>query len=466
MSESTVREKSQEQVKVCVQKQRAYFNEGHTKPLATRVRHLEKLLRLLREHKPQIIEALRQDLNKSETEVYLTEIGLLIEEIRFTMKHLERWAKPKKVKTVKTHIGSKGYRIPEPYGVTLVVSPWNYPIQLALAPLIGALAAGNTVILKPSELTPACSHLLATLINDHFEEGLLYVIEGGVDTSQYLLKERFDYIFFTGSVGVGKIVMEAASKYLTPVTLELGGKSPCIVHKDADLKLAAKRIAQGKLTNAGQTCIAPDYLLLHEDIKSDFIAEYKRIVTSFYGEQPLKNEAYAKVVNERHFQRVKSYLDDGRIIFGGQVDERLEKIEPTLIEPSSEEVPIMREEIFGPVLPVLTYRNIDEVIERVNGGEKPLALYLFTKSSEVEEQIVNNISYGGGCINDTLMHIATPYLPFGGVGESGMGAYHGESSFSTFSHYKSVLKQTTLFDFSFRYPNAKNGLAILKRLFG
>ncbi|MGD6804327.1 aldehyde dehydrogenase [Rossellomorea vietnamensis] len=463
MSGITIPEKSKEEVTAAVDLQKAYYGSGKTRPLEARKAHLKKLGEVLRENESKILKALHDDLNKSEREAYTTEIGILLEEINFTLKNLDSWAKPKKVKTAVTHFGSKGYRIPEPYGVSLIIAPWNYPIQLAISPLIGALAAGNTAILKPSEITPNTSRVLVELFED-FEKGLIHVLEGGVETNQLLLDQPFDYIFFTGSVPVGKIVMEAASKRLIPVTLELGGKSPCIVHEDADLSLAAKRVAFGKLANSGQTCIAPDYLFVHENVKESFIEEYKKAVHEFYGNEPFQSDQYGKVVNKRHYTRLKSYLSDGEVIYGGGFSDENLQIQPTLLKPRSTEVPVMTEEIFGPIFPVLTYGSLEEVKSFVTSRPKPLALYLFTGSENVERDITENLSFGGGCINDTLMHIVTPHLPFGGVGESGIGSYHGESSFSTFSHYKSILKQTTRFDFSFKYPNSKNGLKILRRL--
>jgi aldehyde dehydrogenase (NAD+) len=432
--------------------------------LEARRHSLKKLAKVLRDNEAQILMALHDDLNKSEREAYTTEIGILLEEISFTLKRLDSWAKPKKVKTALTHFGSKGYRIPEPYGVSLIIAPWNYPIQLAVSPLIGALAAGNTAIVKPSELTPHTSRVLFELFEENFDRSLICIMEGGIETNQILLDQEFDYIFFTGSVPVGKIVMEAASKRLIPVTLELGGKSPCIVHEDADLTLAAKRIAFGKFANSGQTCIAPDYLFVHERVREQFITELQNAVKEFYGEEPLESDQYGKIVNQRHYSRLKGYLEDGEIIFGGDFNDDALQIQPTLIQPASTEVSVMTEEIFGPIFPLLTYHRLEEVKTFVTGRPKPLALYLFTDNGDVEKDITQNLSYGGGCINDTLMHIATPHLPFGGVGESGIGSYHGESSFSTFSHYKSVLKQTNLFDFSFKYPNSKNGLKILRKL--
>ncbi|WP_409251805.1 aldehyde dehydrogenase [Bacillus sp. SCS-153A] len=465
MSEISIREKSRAAVEEAVALQKKYYATGKTRPLEARKENLKKLADVLRKNESNILKALHLDLNKSEREAYTTEIGILLEEISYTLKNLDSWAKPKKVKTALTHIGSKGFRIPEPYGVTLIIAPWNYPIQLAISPLIGALAAGNTAIVKPSELTPHTSRILSDIVESHFSKELVYVVEGGIQTNQLLLDQAFDYIFFTGSVPVGKIVMEAASKRLIPVTLELGGKSPCIVHEDADLSLAAKRIAFGKLTNSGQTCIAPDYLFVHRSAEAEFIKEYKKAVHEFYGKEPLHSDQYGRIVNERHYNRLKAYMNDGKVIYGGGTDDRTLQIQPTLIKPHHTDVPVMTEEIFGPIFPVLTYERLEEVKTFITSRPKPLALYLFTGNENVEKDITDNLSYGGGCINDTLMHVATPHLPFGGVGESGIGSYHGESSFSTFSHYKSVLKQTNLFDFSFKYPNSEKGLKIVRRLF-
>jgi len=459
-----INEQTHESVTEAVQLQKNFFRTGQTKSKDFRKKMLETLAEQVRNNEKEICHALKLDLNKSETEAYVTEIGFLLEEIKFTLKHLDKWMKPEKVKTAKTHIGSKGIRVAEPFGVTLIIAPWNYPFQLQLAPLVGAIAAGNTAILKPSELTPHTSSLLSKLIQEVFDPAYIAVLEGGVETTRYLLDQPFDYIFFTGSVPVGKIVMEAAAKRLIPITLELGGKSPCIVDKTANLELAAKRIAFGKLINAGQTCIAPDYLFLHKEIKQPFIKELKKVILDFYGENAMENEDFTKIVNARHFHRLKGYLSDGTILFGGQSDERLLKINPTLIEPHDLTSPLMTDEIFGPILPILEYSDLQESIDFINSRPKPLALYLFTTNEDVEKQVTESTSFGGGCINDTIMHIATPYLPFGGVGESGMGTYHGEASFQTFSHYKSVLKQTNRFDFSFRYPNAKNSLKMIKKL--
>ncbi|OIU72769.1 aldehyde dehydrogenase [Rossellomorea aquimaris] len=461
---TAIEETSREIIHDAIIKQKQFFKEGSTKTLDMRKQTLQKLADIISKHEKEIIVALKQDLNKSEMESYTTEIGFLLEEIRFTLKHIDDWAAPVKVKTAKTHVGSKAYKVPEPYGTTLIIAPWNYPFQLALAPVIGAIAAGNTVVIKPSELTPNTSNLIKRIFDSHFNPEYLAVIEGGVETTQHLLEQPFDYIFFTGSVPVGKVIMEAAAKQLIPVTLELGGKSPCIVDDTANIPLAAKRIAFGKVTNAGQTCVAPDYLFVHESVKERFIKEFQKAVRDFYGKNPLANDSYGKIVNERHFNRLTAYLEDGEILTGGRVDHASLKIEPTLMVPKDASVPVMQDEIFGPIFPVLGYDDLNEVIDFINDRPKPLALYLFTSDDGVADKVNGSISYGGGCVNDTLMHLATPYLPFGGVGESGIGSYHGESSFTAFSHYKSILKQTTKFDVSFKYPNSKLGLKIIKKL--
>ncbi|MBD3859025.1 aldehyde dehydrogenase [Bacillus sp. 28A-2] len=428
-----------------------------------RIRILKDLKAEIKQHEKGILQALAHDLHKSEQEAYTTEIGMVYEEINHTIKHLHKWAKPSRAKTPMTHIGSKSMIIKEPYGAVLIIAPWNYPFQLALSPLVGAISAGNAVTLKPSELTPQVSQVIGSIVERVFQKEHAAVVEGGIDVSTELLKLPFDYIFFTGSVAVGKVVMEAAAKHLTPVTLELGGKSPCIVMPDADIKLAAKRITFGKFTNAGQTCIAPDYLLVHESIKEDLLREMTVCIRDFYGEQPEMHPHFGKNVSQRHFDRLSQFLSNGTIVTGGQRNEQELKIAPTILDHITWEDPVMQEEIFGPILPVMTFDSLHEAADMIKKRPKPLALYLFTTRKETESYILDNLSFGGGCINDTLMHVATPYLPFGGVGESGMGRYHGKESFFTFTHEKSVLRQTNRFDFSFRYPNAKNGLDIVRK---
>ncbi|OEF99900.1 aldehyde dehydrogenase [Vulcanibacillus modesticaldus] len=445
-----------------VKKQKKYFETGKTKDLLFRINNLKKLKLGIKKHENRIIEALKEELNKSAFESYTSEIGLVYEEINQAIKHLKKWVKPKKVKTPITHFGSSSYIYYEPYGLTLIISPWNYPFQLAIAPLVGAISAGNCAIIKPSELTPKVSQIIRELIEESFHEEYIAVVEGGVDESTALLQEKFDYIFFTGSVPVGKIVMEAAAKFLTPITLELGGKSPSIVHKDANLQLAAKRIVWGKYLNAGQTCIAPDYLMVHKNVKNKLIEYMKDYIKEFYGTDSANSENYARIVNERHFNRLVSYLQDGRILIGGRTDKDKLFIEPTIIDQINWDSSIMKEEIFGPLLPVMEYEDVYEVIKIVNEHPKPLALYFFSKDKHLQNEIIDKISFGGGCINDTVYHFASPHLPFGGVGNSGMGSYHGKSSFELFSHKKSILKQTTLFDLPFRYPTTKDALKKVK----
>jgi len=448
-------------IEALVQAQKTFFQTGKTKGYDARIQALKKLYAVVSENEDALIRALRADLNKSSFDTYSTEIGLVLKEIRFMIKHLKTWMKPKKVKTPITHVGTKGYIMSEPYGVSLVISPWNYPIQLSLMPLVGAMAAGNTVILKPSELTPHTSECLAEIIKKAFQEEYIAVVLGGVDASTALLNEDVDYIFFTGGTAVGKIVMEASAKHLTPVTLELGGKSPAIIHEDANIRLAAKRIAWGKFMNAGQTCVAPDYVYVHEKVKEAFLSELKKAVNDLYGEKLLKQDT-TKIVNDKHFDRLASYLNEGEIVFGGQSDRESRFIEPTVLTNVTWEHAVMQDEIFGPVLPVLDYDDLAQVVRQINDKPKPLALYLFSENKNVQHHVMENISFGGGCINDTIYHMTSPYLPFGGVGASGMGAHHGKYSFETFSHKKSILKQTTRFDIPFRYPNAKNALKRIK----
>jgi aldehyde dehydrogenase (NAD+) len=451
-----------ENYKILVQNQKSFFRTNKTKDIGFRLDALQKLRNAIKKCEKELMDALKADLNKSEFDAYSTEIGFVLEEIRFTIRNIMKWVKPEKVKTPLTHIGSKSFLYSEPYGVVLIVAPWNYPFQLAIAPLIGAIAAGNCAIIKPSELTPRTSEILARLVEEIFPKEYISVVLGGVEESQSLLNEEVDYIFFTGSVAVGKIIMEAAAKNLTPVTLELGGKSPCIIHKDANLKVAAKRIAWGKFTNSGQTCIAPDYLYVHQNIKAEFLHHLKDAIRELYGENPLDNPNYTRIVSEKHFNRLQSFLNDGEILLGGKSNPKTLVIEPTVLGNISWEDSVMKDEIFGPILPVLEYDVLAHVIDGIHRHPNPLALYLFSENNNVQQEVVNSIPFGGGCINDTVYHFVSPYLPFGGVGSSGMGAYHGKGSFDTFSHKKSILKQTTLFDIPFRYPNTKNGLKKIK----
>ncbi|KRE90741.1 aldehyde dehydrogenase [Paenibacillus sp. Soil766] len=444
--------------------QKSYYLTGATRGLDFRLGQLKKLKQAIVERESEIIQALRTDLNKGEKEAYAFEIGIVYQEIAHVIKHLKRWMKPKKVKSPMTHSGSRSFIIPEPLGAALIIAPWNYPFMLAFDPLVGAIAAGNTVVLKPSELAPAVSAVMTSIVRTTFESQYIAVVEGGVEESRALLEQPFDKIFFTGSVAVGKIVMEAAAKHLTRVTLELGGKSPCIVHHDASLKLAAQRIAFGKFSNAGQTCVAPDYLLVHQRVKEKLMSYLQEAIISLYGEKPLQCPDYGKIISRRHYERLCHFLNDGKVAFGGGADDKTLQIEPTLLEDISWELPVMQEEIFGPILPVLTYENLDEVVGLIQARPKPLALYVFSEDKKVQDTMLKRISFGGGCVNDTLMHFGSTHLPVGGVGESGMGSYHGEMSFHIFSHMKSILKQTTRFDIPFRYPSSKIGFKIIRKL--
>lgn len=413
-----------------------------------------------------IMAALKKDLNKSSFETYMTEIGMALDEIKYTRKHLSGWVRPKRVKTPFTQFLSSSRIYSEPYGVVLIMSPWNYPFQLALAPLIGAMAAGNCSMVKPSDYSYHTSAVIDKLIKDSFDESYITVVRGGREANRHLLDEKFDYIFFTGSVSVGKVVMEAAAKHLTPVTLELGGKSPCMVDQTADIALAAKRIVWGKFINAGQTCVAPDYIWVSRGVKNELIAKMGEYITRLYGDNPCSNSDYPKIINEKHFNRLLNLMQSGKVVFGGQFDAGSRQIAPTIIDDVTWECPIMREEIFGPLLPILEFDNFGEAVAEANKHPKPLAFYLFTNDREKEHYIIKNASFGGGCINDTIVHLATPYMPFGGVGESGMGGYHGKASFDTFSHEKSMLKKSNHFDIPLRYPPYKDHLRLLKKIMG
>ena len=447
-----------------VEAQRAFFQSGRTKALAYRLDALQRLGDAVRAHELAIMEALRTDLNKSEFEAYATEVGVVLKEIRYVLRRLRKWARPRKVGAPLTHIGSASYIHPEPYGVALIISPWNFPFQLALAPLIGAIAAGNCAVVKPSELTPHTSAVIGRIVREAFAPGHVDVAPGGVETSQALLAKPFDYIFFTGGTEVGRKVMEAAARQLTPVTLELGGKSPCIVAADARLKLAAKRIVWGKFLNAGQTCIAPDYVYVHRSVHDQLVTHMKEAIEEMFGAQHVKDGLFTRIVNDRHFRRLLALMQQGDIVHGGTSDAALLTIEPTLITGITWEAAIMQEEIFGPLLPIMPFDSLEDASREIAGRPKPLALYVFTQDTETERRIIERVPFGGGCVNDTIFHFTSPELPFGGVGASGMGAYHGRHSFDAFSHNKSVLKQTTLFDIPFRYPHVKHALKLLRRL--
>jgi len=443
--------------------QRTFFLNGNTLDYSFRKKQLQKLKDMLKDNEPKIYRALKKDLNKSNHETMLTELGILYGEIDLAIRNLRYWMAPEKVQSPLTHKGSKSFIMKEPYGVAFIISPWNFPLQLAIAPAIGAMAAGNCVILKPSEHAQATSALIAHLVDTYFDTPYFSVVEGGKEITENLLKQKFDYIFFTGSKEVGKAIMKEASNHLTPVTLELGGKSPAIVDEDANINLAAKRIVWGKFTNAGQTCVAPDYVYVHEKVKFKLLKTMIKYIKNFYGKDPLKNKDYTRIINEKHFSRLTDYLTKGKIVHGGNGDIETLTIEPTLIEKVSWDDPMMQEEIFGPILPILPFVNVEDALYKVKTLEKPLALYYFGEDEKTQQQVMEYVSFGGGAINDSIYHLANPHLPFGGVGESGMGAYHGRYGFNTFSHEKGILKQTTKFDFPFRYPGGKITETILNR---
>lgn len=444
-------------------RQRAFYAAGATKDPAFRVRALEKLRTAILANEKKIYAALRADLNKSEFEAYMSELGMVLDELRFVIRHMRKWARETAVPTPVSQFYSRSFKIPEPYGVVLIMAPWNYPFQLTIAPLIGALAAGNCAVIKPSEYAPAAARVLSEILSGCFEPEYVAVVQGGREVSGELLKQRFDYIFFTGSVSVGKIVMKSAAEHLTPVCLELGGKSPCIVDQTANLKIAARRIAFGKFLNAGQTCVAPDYILVHRSVKDALVENLKREINGFYGAAPLKNGDYPKIINQKHFNRLVELIKSGSVLLGGESDPASAKIAPTLLGDVPADSALMTEEIFGPVLPILTFETMGEALSFVGAREKPLAVYLFTQDRAAEKRVLSSLSFGGGCVNDTIIHLATPYLGFGGVGESGMGSYHGKASFDTFSHYKSVVHKSCRIDLPLRYfPATARKLKLIK----
>lgn len=434
-----------------VKMQREFYNTNITKDIDYRINALKKLKEIIIKNENKICEALQQDLNKAAFETYMCEMGLVLNEITHTIKNIKKWTKVKKVHTPISQYHSKSFIIPESYGLTLIISPWNYPFLLAIQPLVSSIAAGNCVIIKPSEHSKNTSKVIADIIRQAFEVRYVTVVEGEVEETQELLNQNLDYIFYTGGIEVGKIVMEKAAKNLIPVTLELGGKSPCIVDKTADIELAAKRIIFGKILNAGQTCVAPDYILVNNNVKEKLIENMKKYIKVFLGENAINNSDYPKIINERHFERLQELIKNENIIFGGDFNKNNLKISPTLLDDINLDSPIMREEIFGPIFPIISFESLDEAINIIVKNENPLALYLFTNDKSTENRILKEISFGGGCINDTVIHLASGNLAFGGVGQSGMGAYHGKYGFDTFTHYKSILKKFNWIDLPMRY---------------
>lgn len=439
-------------IETIAKKQRNYFYQGETLSVDFRKKQLMKLKKTLIAHQDDIVEAVHKDLGKSSFETYVTEIQVVYDEINYMLKNLKKLAKPQKVRTPLLHFYSKSKIMHDPLGTVLIISPWNYPLALALTPLAGAIAAGNCAVIKPSEVSSHTSALISKIITENFDEQYLTVYEGEADTTQTLLKQGFDHCFFTGSTEVGKKIMQTASETLTPVTLELGGKSPCVVTEDADIVKAACRIVWGKFVNAGQTCIAPDFVLVHESVKHRLILMIQEVLRRFYGEQPLENDDYARIITEKHFDRLVGLMDNESILHGGEYSRDTLSIAPTLVDDPDWDSQIMTEEIFGPLLPIIGYDSIVDTVQTLQDRPKPLAFYLFTESEVYKEFVMGSLSFGGGCINDTLIHFANLNMPFGGVGHSGMGNYHGKYSFDTFTHFKSVTEKTTLFDIPLRYP--------------
>lgn len=434
-----------------IERQRRFFDQGATWPLAYRLTCLEKLRDGILAMRPEIEQALQTDLGKSAAESYMTEIGMVLSEISYMRRHLRRFIRPRRVRTPLAQFPAKSYELPVPYGTVLIMSPWNYPFMLSLEPAVDALAAGNTVILKPSAYSPATSEVLCRLCEQTLPPELLTVVTGGREVNVDLLEQRYDYIFFTGGKTVGRLVMEKAARHLTPVTLELGGKSPCIVDETADLKLAARRIVFGKFLNLGQTCVAPDYVLVQESVRGALLGYLGEAITAQFGRRPLENPDYGHIVNRKHFERLAAMLPDEHIAFGGDLDEAALRMAPTVLDRVSEDSRCMQEEIFGPILPVLAYRTWEEARQIIARHPTPLALYLFTSDGAGKQRVLRDVRFGGGCVNDTIIHLATSRMGFGGVGESGMGSYHGKYGFDTFTHRKSMVDKKTWLDLPMRY---------------
>lgn len=439
------------EIRQIVENQRTYFYTGATLPLSHRIEALKKIQSYILTHEAEIGKAIRKDLGKSNFESYMCETGLVLSEITYMLKHIRSFAKEKNVLTPLAQFHSRSFKKPSPYGVALIMSPWNYPFLLTIDPLIDALAAGNTVVLKPSAYSPYTSAVIQSMIEECFDTRYVAVITGGRAENTCLLNEHFDYIFFTGSQTVGKEVMRHAAAHLTPVTLELGGKSPCIVEESANIKLAARRIVFGKYLNCGQTCVAPDYIYCDRKIKDQLLAEIKRQIKRQFRSEPLTNKNYGKIINEKHFDRITKLIDSSKVVFGGKCDRTTLKIEPTVMDHVTFDDAVMQEEIFGPILPILTYDSLDQAIHKINSMPHPLALYVFTSDKTAARKVTARCGFGGGCINDTIIHLATSEMGFGGFGESGMGSYHGKDGFRTFSHYKSIVDKKTWLDLPMRY---------------
>jgi aldehyde dehydrogenase (NAD+) len=453
-----------ESISQTVKAHRDFFRTGKTLDIEYRKDSLKKMKSVIEKYESKVFDAFWEDLRKSQFEAFGTEIGMVYKEIKHHVKKVKKWAKPTRVLTDIINFYSTSRIYHEPFGVVLIMSPWNYPFQLALTPLIGAISAGNCAVMKPAPYSKNISDVLVEIITESFDPGHVSVFAGGRDVNQALLEERYDYIFFTGGPRLGQIVMEKAAKHLTPLTLELGGKSPCIVESDANLKVAAQRITFGRYINSGQTCVAPDHLFAHKAIKDQLIKEISQCITNAYGEDPEQSPDFGRIITDQQFDRLEYLLNSaGKIVHGGRTNKEARYIEPTIIDEIKLEDPIMQEEIFGPLLPVLEYTSLDDVIESINDREKPLAMYFFSASNSAKEKLLARTSSGGGCINDTVMHLSNPRMPFGGVGNSGMGAYHGKHTFDTFSHHRSILHKTTKFNPTMAYAPYGNKLKYTKR---
>ena len=447
-----------QEIQSLLKSQKDYYKSGVTIPVKFRIAQLKKLYKTIKKYENEVNEALKTDLGKSHYEGFMCESGLVLSEISYMIRHVKRFSKRKTVYTPITNFASHSFKQPVPYGNTLIMSPWNYPFLLTMDPLADAIAAGNTVILKPSAYSPATSKIIEKIITECFSPEYVSVVTGGRAENQALLAQKFDFVFFTGSQAVGKEVLRHTAEHLTPAVLELGGKSPCIVDESANIKLAAKRIVFGKFLNCGQTCVAPDYILCERTVKEAFIKEVVKQIKLQYGENPLHNKDYGKIVNEKHFARLLGLIEKEKVIVGGEANHETNQIAPTVLDGVTENDAVMGEEIFGPIMPILTFDDFDELIETLKEKDKPLALYLFSNNKKHIKRVTGELSYGGGCINDVVVHLATSEMGFGGVGESGMGAYHGKDGFDTFSHYKSVMDKKTWIDLPMRYQPYKSKL--------
>ncbi len=445
--------------------QKNLFLSEKTKPISFRLQQLQKLKDLVVANREKIFVALYEDLNKSHLESFMTEYNIVISEIDYALKNLKRWSRPEKVKTPMIIKPASAYVVPEPFGVSLIISPWNYPFHLAILPAVGAISAGNTIVLKPSEYSTRTERLLVELINGTFDKEYFHVVTGGAEMAEELLKQKFDFIFFTGSPNIGKIVMRAAAENLTPICLELGGKNPCIVDESSDLEIAARRIVWGKFLNAGQTCVAPDYIYAHSSIKSSLIVLLKKYIREFYGANEIRSKDYGRLISTKHFDRLLTLMEGSKILYGGESNRDEKFIAPTLLDVASWDEKIMQEEIFGPILPILEYKDLDQILSELKTKDKALATYIFSENKTSIQKVTSELSFGGGCVNDCLLQFSSKSLPAGGVGQSGFGRYHGKYTFETFSHRKSIVYKSNFLDLMMRYPPyTEKKISFIKKL--